>query len=87
MVAPDSFMKVWGTARASRRSPTRTSVVREREARVSESRPAWRVANRVTASAPTLCRECRYSVPGLPSPTASRSAAVPLRAWVANRSG
>ena len=39
----------------------------------------WRFARISTISAPTLCRVRAYSSPGLPSPTTSRSAAVPRR--------
>ncbi len=57
-----------------------TSAARAEVPRSARRTTPWRCAIRATASAPTLWRVCAYSLPGLPSPTARRSAVAPVLA-------
>ena len=55
--------------------------------RAPRSLTEWRAATALTASAPTLWRVRSNSAPGLPRPTASRSAGSPVRGTVALAGG
>ena len=68
---------VWGRRARPRRSPMRTSSARARSFPGGGGRRGD-AASSSTTSAPTLWRVRAYSAPGLPSPTTSRSAGVPV---------
>src|SRR6476469_4228513 len=69
-------------ARRSASAPGRATLTSSTSARSFplRSRAPCRCASSCTTSAPTLWRVPSYSDPGVPSPTTSRSAGVPVRA-------
>ena len=75
-------MYVSGIASATRLPSMCTSSTSARSLPL-RSRPPCRVASSSTTSAPTLCFVRVYSSPGLPRPTTSRSAGVPVRGGAA----
>ena len=76
-VRPDSFMYVWGNARATRAAPMRSSATSACSLELRNF-SRCRSASRSSTSTPTLWRVPRYLGPGLPRPTTRRSQGVLL---------